>query len=556
MGRRQIRALWHLVRDRRGPLLFGVLVLGLQAAALLPIALLVHTIFAVQIPAADSRGVVLSGLGILGLYCASTALSLGARRLILAALFDSLAALRLNVMIRLHHLPLAWHEQQDVGQLYPTLVADAERLEQAMPSIVALLQALVVGVPLVIVAIIVSPALAVVVAVVAPVMLWLNAKLKGRLQRTVSHWIVAQRSYAAQVLRTLRSMRLIRTRGVDAVELEETGRRVKELARTGLGKAWASNVTSVVNGTIAGVAGSVILVVGGVAVTRDTLSLSELLTFYAVIALALRTVTAAAGSGGNLMVAGAALIPMQAIAEDQRPPIYSGTRCESFDGAASLSNVTFGYGTSPVLRGFDLQIAAGERVAIVGPNGSGKSTVARLLLGLDRPWTGTVSASGSALDELDVAALRRQIGVVPQEASIRPGTIRENITFGRPDLTETHIARALTLAGVTDMLDYQFPDGIDTDVGDDGTRLSGGQRQAISLARALVGDPRMLILDEPTNHLDADAMARLLAAVDAVQPPPAVLLITHDQELAAWADRVVRIEQGRALACQPVAGAG
>lgn len=552
LGVFSLRAMWLFLRGQRTRLLFGMALLGLQAGALLPIAPLLHAVLSVQIPGSDTRAVLLSGFGILGLYTASTALSLGARRLILASLFDSLAALRLSVFARLHDLPLAWHEQQDVGELHSTLALDGERLETCLPSLVLLLQAIVVGLPLTVVAVIISPALAGVVAVLTPAMLLLNAKLKGRTRRAITGWRTTCRVYSTHVLRTLRSMQLIRSRGVDAAELEEMNHRIAALARNGLDRSWASSLTSVVNSAIAGVVGCAVLVVGGVQVTLGALTLSELLTFYAVILLALRNVTGAAGSGANLMVASASLIPLQEIIENPQAPIYSGTQRKLFDGAVTLSGVTFGYGAAPVFDGLELEVAAGECVAVVGRNGSGKSTLARLVLGLDRPWTGTVSASGYPLDELDMAALRRQIGVVPQEASIRPGTIRENITFGRPDLTEAHVARALAMAGVTDMLDHRFPDGIETDIGDDGAKLSGGQRQAISLARALVGDPRLLILDEPTNHLDIDSIQRLLAAVEAIEPQPAVLLITHDQELAGWADRAVWLEEGRAHRWRPM----
>lgn len=546
MGRNELRALWHLLRGRRVRLLLGVLALGLQAALLLPITLLVHDIFAVQIPASNSRAVLLSGLGILGLYAAAAVLSLGARRLILVALFESVAALRVQVFTRLHDLPLSWHEQQDVGRLHSMLVLDGERLEASLPALVVLLQAVVVGIPLTVVAIVVSPLLAGVVALVAPGLLVLNSKLKGRTERAIKRWIVTHRAYGTQVLRTLRSMHLIRTRGVDAVELSDARERVAALAVNSLGKSWASNTATVLNGTIAGVAGCAILVVGGVAVTRAALTLSELLTFYAVIALVLRNVTGAAGSGANLMVATASLIPLQAIVENPLPQVYTGTRQEPFDGSFSLQGVTFGYGPESVLCNMDFEVCAGERVALVGSNGSGKSTVARLVLGLDRPWAGKVFAGGQPLEVLDVAALRRRIGVVLQEASLRPGTIRENVVFGRPDLTEEQITRALDASGVTEMLDHRFPDGVDTDIGDDGTLLSGGQRQAISIARAVVGEPRLLILDEPTNHLDAGAIQRLLRAIDAMPEPPAVLLITHSAELSGWADRVLRLDGGRA----------
>ncbi len=554
MGSDAIKAIWKLLRARRLTLLLGVVALGFQAFLLLPIAWLVQDIFAVRIPASDTRAVLVAGLGILILYAASTGLSLIARRLILVAVFTSIAHLRVQVFDRLHDLPLSWHEQQDVGRLHGTVVPDCERLESALPpSLVVSLQALVVGVPLAIVAVIVSPLLAGVVAVAAPPMLVLNGRLKARTERAIKDWISAHRDYAAHVLRMLRATRLIRVRGADDAELKDIRERIKELTRTSIDKSWASNVTSVLNGAIAGVTGALILVVGGVAVTAGALTVSQLLTFYAVIALMLRNVTGAAGAGTNLMAAVASLRPLQKIVEHRLPRIYGGTARRPFDGSVTLAGVTLGYGETPVLRNLDLDIAEGERVALVGPNGAGKSTVARLILGLDRPWEGTVFASGHPLDELDLPALRRQIGVVLQEAMILPGTIRENVAFGRPGVTAAQIEWALDAAGVTAMLDHRFPDGVDTDIGDDGECLSGGQRQSIAIARALAGEPRLLILDEPTNHLDAAAIPRLLDAVDAMPVPPAVLLITHDTELPGWADRVVRLGDRPAQANRTIA---
>ena len=542
MGRNEIRSIWNLLRAHRVTLALGVLALGLQTFLLLPIALLVHDIFAVHVPASDTRALLAAGLGILALYTASTLLSLIARRLILVAVFTSIADLRMQVFDRLHQLPLSWHERQDVGRLHGTVVADCERLGAALPpSLVAVLQALVVGGPLAIVAVVVSPLLAGVVAVAVPPILLLNGRLKARTGRAIQHWMSTHRDYAAYVLRMLRTAHLIRVRGADESELKAVRERIGKMTETSIDKSWSSNLASILNGAVAGVTGALILVVGGVAVTAGTLTLSQLLTFYAVIALMLRNVTGAAGAGANLMAAVASLAPLQEIVEYPLPRIYGGTARRPFDGTVALRDVTFGYRDTPVLGNLDLAITAGERVAVVGPNGAGKSTIARLILGLERPWEGTVFAGGHPLDELDLPALRRQIGVVLQDAAILPGTIRENVAFGRPGLTAAQIEWALDASGVTAMLDDRFPDGVDTEVGDDGACLSGGQRQSIAIARALAGEPRLLILDEPTNHLDAAAIPRLMNAVEAMPIPPAVLLITHDAELPGWADRVVRL---------------
>jgi len=217
-----------------------------------------------------------------------------------------------------------------------------------------------------------------------------------------------------------------------------------------------------------------------------------------------------------------------------------------FDGAVALRGVTFGHGEEPVLVDVDVVVGAGERVAVTGPNGAGKSTVAALLLGLHRPWSGVAEASGVPFDALDVTELRHGIGAVPQEPTLRPGTIAENISFGRPEATREDVLGAGELAGVDRFVAAQ-PAGYDTHLGEDGVGLSGGERQCVALARALVGRPPLLILDEPTNHLDAEASVRLVDMLDALEPAPAILLITHDPAVAAWADRVVALADGRVV---------
>ncbi|MCB0922955.1 MAG: ABC transporter ATP-binding protein, partial [Mycobacterium sp.] len=374
MGRNEIWAISNLLKARRVPLTLGVLALGLQAFLLLPIPLLIRDIFAVRIPASDTRAVLAAGLGILALYTASTMLSLVARRLILVAVFTSVADLRVQVFTRLHDLPLSWHERQDVGRLHGTVVGDCERLGTALPpSLVAVLQALIVGIPLAIVAVVVSPLLAGVVAVVVPPILLLNGRLKARTGRAIKHWLSTHRNYAAHILRMLRATRVIRVRGADESELQAVLERIEKLTDTSIDKSWASNLASILNGAIAGVTGALILVVGGVAVTEGALALSQLLTFYAVIALMLRSVTGAAGARANLMTAVASLAPLQEIVEYPLPRIYGGEARRPFDGTVALAGVTFGYGDTPVLRNLDLVIAEGERVAVVGPNGAGKS---------------------------------------------------------------------------------------------------------------------------------------------------------------------------------------
>jgi ABC-type bacteriocin/lantibiotic exporter with double-glycine peptidase domain len=189
-------------------------------------------------------------------------------------------------------------------------------------------------------------------------------------------------------------------------------------------------------------------------------------------------------------------------------------------------------------------IASGEHIVILGPNGAGKTSLASLILGIYRPDAGALLADGVPYDELDIRALRMAFGVLLQDPVILPGTVTENIAYGRPDAPAAEVERVAALAGADGFV-ARLPDGYATDVGVDGGRLSGGQRQRIALARALLAQPRLLLLDEPTTHLDLAAIAALRATLGELPQRPTVITITHDEALAGQADRVVHLRDGR-----------
>jgi ABC-type multidrug transport system fused ATPase/permease subunit len=232
---------------------------------------------------------------------------------------------------------------------------------------------------------------------------------------------------------------------------------------------------------------------------------------------------------------------LMAMAEPER---YGGAAEIAFTGSVKLSGIRFGYGGEPFLRGVDLEVAPGESVAIRGANGAGKTTIVGLLLGLLRPQGGKALADGRPYDEIDLSLLRRRIGLVPQEAQLFTGTVAENIAYGLPEMTHADIAAAAKLAGASEFIGA-LPLGYQTLIGEDGAFLSGGQRQRIALARALLRRPSLLILDEPTNHLDADAVSHLLATLRRLEDHPAILLISHSDEVLDMADRVLVLADGK-----------
>ncbi|MGJ4926173.1 type I secretion system permease/ATPase [Bradyrhizobium sp. HKCCYLS2038] len=223
-------------------------------------------------------------------------------------------------------------------------------------------------------------------------------------------------------------------------------------------------------------------------------------------------------------------------AEQNQPPL---------EGAIEFERVTFRYGlnTQPVLREVSLKIGAGQVVGIVGPSGSGKSTIAKLAQRLYQPEAGRVLVDGVDTAVLDPSWLRRQIGVVLQENVLFNRSVRENIALADPALPMEKIVDAAKLAGAHEFI-CRMPQGYDTKIGERGVSLSGGQRQRIAIARALVGDPRILIFDEATSALDYESESIIQANMRDIVRGRTVLIIAHRLSTVRNADRILTIENG------------
>lgn len=216
------------------------------------------------------------------------------------------------------------------------------------------------------------------------------------------------------------------------------------------------------------------------------------------------------------------------------------------EGRIEFRDVHFAYPEcAPLLKGLNLRIRPGERVGFIGRIGSGKSTLFKLLLNLYGPSQGSVLVDGMAANQLEPQSLRRQVGYVPQDVVLFHGDIRENILLGNSRIGDDKLMEALRLSCLDETL-TQLPHGLGTQVGERGERLSGGQRQAVSIARALAAQPRMLLLDEPSSMMDPATESRLIENLRSLQDVT-LLLVTHRMAMLPLVDRLVVLDQGRVV---------
>jgi len=236
----------------------------------------------------------------------------------------------------------------------------------------------------------------------------------------------------------------------------------------------------------------------------------------------------------------------------ERPAESNFLHRASIQGAVEFKNVSFKYPdqNAYALKDVSFSMKAGEHVGLIGSIGSGKSTLGKILMGLYEPENGMVTVDGTDTRQIDPNDLRYFIGCVPQDITLFRGSVRENIIMGHPDVDDEAILRAAMLSGVTEIV-KKHSAGFDMPVGEQGRSLSGGQRQTVALARAVLHDPPILILDEPSSSMDARTEKRLCNNLSRILEGKTLLLVTHRASLLTLVDRVIVLDNGTVRADGP-----
>jgi subfamily B ATP-binding cassette protein MsbA len=213
-------------------------------------------------------------------------------------------------------------------------------------------------------------------------------------------------------------------------------------------------------------------------------------------------------------------------------------------GSVAFDRLSFRYGVGgEVLSGVSFAASPGEVIAIVGPSGAGKSTLVQLLLRFYDPTGGRILVDNRDLRDVTLNSLREQIGIVPQECVLFSGTIRENVRYGKLDASEEEIIAAASAANALEFIE-RLPEGLDTPVGERGSKLSGGQRQRVAIARVLLKNPRILILDEATSALDSESEHLVRLALDHLMSGRTTFVIAHRLSTVQHADRILVLDRG------------
>ena len=394
-----------------------------------------------------------------------------------------------------------------------------------------------------------SPLLAIVSLIVAPLLVMISYRMRWRVFPAT--WDGQQREgEVAQIVdEDVNGVRVVKAFGQEDRELGRIVEAAKSLYGARMRAVRLQSRYQPLLEAVPWLGQVAILALGGCLALRHEITLGTFLAFSTYVA---QFVAPARQLAGVLTIAQQARAGMERIFQllDLPPAIADApdaVRLPELRGEITFANVHFGYDKGiPVLSGFDLHIAAGERVAIVGPSGSGKSTVVMLVSRFHDPDSGAVLVDGHDLRTVTVKSLRRQVGVAFEESFLFSDTVRANIGYGRPNATDQEIEEAARIAEAHGFVE-ELPRGYDTMVGERGLTLSGGQRQRIALARVVLANPRILVLDDATSAIDAKVEEAVHDALRSVLANRTTLLVAHRRSTLHLADRIVVLDQGRVV---------
>ena len=388
----------------------------------------------------------------------------------------------------------------------------------------------------------------------AAIMLLYALAVQGRMHELAETTYRAAAQRNATLIEGLVGFETLKALGAESAIQSKWEKSAALLARVGAQLRLLSSTASNTSAFVQQLITLVIVIIGVYVIAERELTVGGLIACTMLASRAMAPVGQVAGLLVQYHTAATALTSLNEVMERdvERPDDTTFISRGHLKGAIDFRDVSFTYPgqDTPSLRNLTFSVKPGEKVAILGRIGSGKTTLEKLILGLYRPTTGAVLVDGIDLRQLDPAELRRQIGYVQQDVMLFYGSLRDNITMGAPLAEDADIVKAAEIGGIIGLVN-QHPQGFDMLVGERGESLSGGQRQGVAIARAVINDPPILLLDEPTSSMDYSSEEDIKRRLKEFSVGKTVLLISHRTSVLELADRIIVMDGGRIVADGP-----
>ena len=491
-----------------------------------------------------------ASLGLLGLVIVKGVLTYFQGRWTEVASQSVAYDLRNELQRKITLLSFSFHDQAQAGDLLSRAIQDVERIRFLTGrATFRVVEGVVMMLATAVVMVVMNPRLALLAVLAIPLLAYQSIRF-GRFFRPLSRMIQEQLAVlTTRVEQNLRGARVVKTFAQEGKEIERfeaENQRWFELASS---SARLQSVHMPLLQWIANISSVGILLYGGMLVIDGQLTIGELVAFTTYmgqlvspvrfLGMILPAISMASASAERIFEI------LDTVPEVRERP--DAAALEIREGHVYFENVSFAYGQNRVLREISFEAQPNQVVALLGLTGSGKTSIVNLIPRFYDPTSGRITIDGVDIRDVTLASLRGQIGMVLQETTLFEASIRENISFGRPDASEEEIIAAARAAQAHDFI-VQSANGYDTAVGERGVTLSGGQKQRLAIARALLTDPRILILDDATSSVDSETEYRIQQALERVMQGRTTFVIAHRLSTVQRADLILVLEKGRIVA--------
>jgi len=486
------------------------------------------------------------------LYLAAALLIWGQARLLNVIVQRTVTALRADVQAKIHRLPLSYFDSRQRGELLSRVTNDVDNIATSVSlTISQLLTAVLTVVAVLVMMIVISPLLTLITLALVPLSLFIIRAITRR-SRTlfVAQWANTGR-LNGHIEETYSGFTVVKTFGHRASAGEEFDRLNDDVYHAGLGAQFFSGLVSPATMIVGNLSYVAVAVIGGFQVATGQVTLGSVQAFIQYVRQFNQPLTQLAGMYNTLQsgMASAERVFefLDEPEETSRESAAAEAELSSGPGRVEFRNISFGYRAgAPVIEDLSLTAEPGSTVAIVGPTGAGKTTLVNLLMRFYDTDSGAILLDGVDITTVGRQSLRSRIGMVLQDAWLFGGTIAENIGYGRPEATEDEIVAAARAARV-DAFVRALPDGYQTRVGDDGGTISAGEKQLITIARAILARPQLLILDEATSSVDTRTELLVQQAMIDLRRGRTSFIIAHRLSTIRDADLIVVMDGGRIL---------
>lgn len=492
-------------------------------------------------------GAVARTLGVaLGLYLVAALMVWIQARLLNVTVQRTMVTLRADVEDKVHRLPLSYFDTRQRGEVLSRLTNDVDNIQTSLTiTISQLLTSMLTIVAVLVMMLTISPLLALITVLTVPLSLLAIRWITRRSQRLfVAQWRNTGR-LNAHIEETYSGFTIVKTFGHRAAAQEKFRELNDDVYQSGFGAQFFSGLVSPATGFIGNLSYVAVAVIGGLQVATGQITLGNIQAFIQYVRQFNQPLTQVAGMYNTLQSGIASAERVFELLDADEQPADPAAQLPAARGRVEFEHVHFSYqpGT-PVIEDLSLVAEPGSTVAIVGPTGAGKTTLVNLLMRFYDVDSGRILLDGVDISTVSRHSLRSRIGMVLQDTWLFAGTIYDNIAYGRPDATEEEVVAAAKAAYV-DRFVHSLPDGYDTRVSDDGGSISAGEKQLITIARAVLARPQLLVLDEATSSVDTRTEVLIQHAMHELRRDRTSFIIAHRLSTIRDADLILVMEAGR-----------